>query len=122
MIGESLMQRIYEGAFPKDLFDSFAPFPHSEKADRVIEGYRQLLQEFPPEALEAEGRLPPEMLQEMAGIGLFGLSIPVAYGGLGFDTREYMRVVEGMVAPGHGRRSRFPRPSGHRGEGHRTLR
>ncbi len=97
MIGQSLMQRIFEGTFPKDLFDSFAPFPHSEKADRVIEGYRQLLQEFPPETLEAEGRLPPEMLQGMAGIGLFGFSIPVAYGGLGFDTREYMRVVEGMV-------------------------
>jgi acyl-CoA dehydrogenase family member 9 len=98
MIDESLMQRIYEGEFPRDLFHSFAPFPHSEKADRVIEAYRQLLQEFPPEALEAEGRLPAAMLREMAGIGLFGLSIPVAFGGLGFDAWEYMRVVEGMVA------------------------
>jgi acyl-CoA dehydrogenase family member 9 len=98
MISKSLMQKVYEGALPKDLFDSVVPFPHSEKADRVIEAYRQILQDFPPEVLEAGGRLPPEMLQEMAGIGLFGLSIPLIYGGLGFEIWEYMRVVEGMVA------------------------
>ena len=97
MIGESLMQKIFEGTFPKNLFDSVAPFPQSEEAERIVEGYRQLLQEFPPETLEAHGHLPREMLKGMAGIGLFGLSIPVAYGGLGFDTREYMSVVEGMV-------------------------
>ena len=49
------------------------------------------------ETLESLGRLPQEMLQEMAGIGLFGLTIPAAYGGLGFSTWEYMRVVDEMV-------------------------
>jgi acyl-CoA dehydrogenase family member 9 len=93
----SLMQNVYQGKFPGDFFQSFVPFPHSEKAELIIEAYRQLLQKFPPDALESLGRLPQEMLQEMANIGLFGLSIPVAYGGLGFNTREYMRAVEGMV-------------------------
>ncbi len=73
------------------------PFRDPQKVDRVVEAYRQLLRKFPPETLEALGRLPQEMLQEMAGIGLFGLSIPAAYGGLGFNTLETMRVVEGMV-------------------------
>lgn len=94
---EPLMQKIYEGIFPKDLFDSSTPFPHPEKVDRIVEAYRDLLRVFPPETLESLGRLPQEMLQEMARIGLFGLSIPTAYGGLGFTTWETMRVVERMV-------------------------
>jgi len=91
------MQKIYEGIFRKNLFDSFKPFPDSEKVRHIIEAYRKLLRVFPPETLESLGRLPQEMLREMARIGLFGLSIPAAYGGLGFNTWEYMRVVEQMV-------------------------
>jgi acyl-CoA dehydrogenase family member 9 len=97
MPAEALMQRIYEGIFPKDLFDSFTPFPDSEKVRNIIEAYRELLRILPPQTLESLGRLPQEMLQEMAGIGLFGLSIPTAYGGLGFNTWECMKVVEQMV-------------------------
>jgi acyl-CoA dehydrogenase family member 9 len=99
MTSESFLQQIYQGKFPRTgLFDAPPPFPDSRKVVSILESYRQLLQTFPPTFTEALGRIPPEMLQEMARIGLFGLSIPVAYGGLGFDTREYMRVVEGMVA------------------------
>jgi acyl-CoA dehydrogenase family member 9 len=94
---ESLMQKIYEGIFPKDLFDSFKPFPDSEKVNHIARAYRELLRIFPPETLESLGRLPHEMLREMPRIGLFGLSIPATYGGLGFNTWEYMRVVEQMV-------------------------
>jgi acyl-CoA dehydrogenase family member 9 len=97
MTAESLMAGIYQGVFPRDLFDSFTPSPDSEKVERTVDAYRKLLRLFPPETLESLGRLPQEMLREMAGIGLFGLSIPDAYGGLGFNTWEYMRVVEQMV-------------------------
>jgi acyl-CoA dehydrogenase family member 9 len=97
MTAESLIARIYQGVFPKDLFDSFTPLLHSEKVERILEAYRELLRVFPPETLESLGYLPQEMLQEMSKIGLFGLSIPTAYGGLGFNTWEYMRVVERMV-------------------------
>jgi acyl-CoA dehydrogenase family member 9 len=97
MTAESLMQRIHQGVFPRNLFDSFTPFPDSEKVRHIIEAYRELLRIFRTETLESLGRLPQEMLTEMARIGLFGLSIPTAYGGLGFNTWEYMRVVEQMV-------------------------
>ena len=97
MTAESLMQKIYEGTLAKGLFDSFSPIFDARKVERVIEAYRHLLQKFSPETLESRGHLPQDMLQEMAGIGLFGLSIPAAYGGRGFTTSETMRVVEGMV-------------------------
>jgi acyl-CoA dehydrogenase family protein 9 len=91
------MAKIYRGELPMDLFDSFKPSAHSEEVERVVEAYRELLITFPPATLESLGRIPQEMLQEMARIGLFGLSIPAAYGGLGYNTRDYMRVVEQMV-------------------------
>jgi acyl-CoA dehydrogenase family member 9 len=97
MTAESLMARIYHGAFPKDLLDSFTPSALSEKVERVVEAYRKLLRTFSPGTLESLGRIPQEMLQEMARIGLFGLSIPAAYGGLGYNAGETMRVVEQMV-------------------------
>ncbi len=37
--------------------------------------------------------IPPEIVGEMRGLGLFGLSIPEEYGGLGLTTEEEARVV-----------------------------
>ena len=86
-----------KGHFQSTFWSPCHPLPASQKVARVVSPYRQLLQRFPPETLEALGRLPREMLQEMAEIGLFGLTIPAAYGGLGFTLREYLKVVEEMV-------------------------
>jgi acyl-CoA dehydrogenase len=40
-----------------------------------------------------EDRIPDEVIQEMREMGLFGLTIPEAYGGLGLSTEEECRVV-----------------------------
>ena len=50
-----------------------------------------------PGVLEAAGRIPERMLRRMGEIGLFGVTIPEEYGGLGFNVWEYMRLVEAMV-------------------------
>jgi acyl-CoA dehydrogenase family member 9 len=97
MAAKSPLQMIYEGKFPESLLASPASLPLSQKVEQVVTRYHQLLQRFPPDTLESLGHLPPEMLQEMAEIGLFGLSIPAAYGGLGFSIREWLKVVEEMV-------------------------
>ena len=97
MAAKSPLQMIYEGKFPENLLAPPASLALSQKVEQVVTRYHQLLQRFPPDTLESLGRLPPEMLQEMAEIGLFGLSIPAAYGGLGFSIREWLKVVEEMV-------------------------
>jgi acyl-CoA dehydrogenase family member 9 len=97
MAAESSMQKIYEGTFSKDLLDLPAPAFDAEKVESILTAYGELVREFPPVTLEALGRIPNEMLHKLARIGLFGLSIPKAYGGLGFNTWEYMKVVEQMV-------------------------
>ncbi|HEX5431430.1 MAG TPA: acyl-CoA dehydrogenase family protein, partial [Bryobacteraceae bacterium] len=45
------------------------------------------------ERVETEGRIPPEIITEMKAIGLFGLTIPEAYGGLGLGMEEEARVI-----------------------------
>jgi acyl-CoA dehydrogenase len=40
-----------------------------------------------------EDRIPAGVVQEMRELGLFGLTVPEAYGGLGLDTQEECRVV-----------------------------
>ena len=47
--------------------------------------------------LEAEvsrnDRIPPEVVDEMRGLGLFGLTIPEEFGGIGLNTEEEAKVV-----------------------------
>ncbi len=57
---------------------------------------------IPLEAQVAQDDLiPAEIVQEMRDLGLFGLTIPVEYGGLGLNTLEECRVVMrlGRTAP-----------------------
>ena len=52
-------------------------------------------------AVDAEDRVPDAVVEEMKRLGLFGLTIPEAYGGLGLDTREEVSVatVLGRTSP-----------------------
>ena len=49
----------------------------------------------------AEDKIPDTVISEMAKLGLFGLTIPVEYGGLGLNTEEECRIVMelGRAAP-----------------------
>src|SRR3546814_19188213 len=51
--------------------------------------------------LEEEGKVPPELLQEMKDLGLFGLTIPQDYGGLGLNMEEEVLLTFelGRAAP-----------------------
>lgn len=46
------------------------------------------------EALDREERFPSEIYDEMAKLGLFGIGVPEALGGPGFDTLTYAVVME----------------------------
>ena len=64
--------------------------------DQLIDAVRRFVEErlIPLEAQVAEeDRIPDEVVEEMRDLGLFGLTIPEAYGGLGLSTEEECRVV-----------------------------
>lgn len=46
------------------------------------------------EGLDRDERFPAEIYDEMAGLGLFGIGVPEALGGPGFDTLTYAVVME----------------------------
>jgi acyl-CoA dehydrogenase len=64
--------------------------------DQLIGAVRRFVEErlIPLEAQVAEeDRMPDEVVDEMRDLGLFGLTIPEAYGGLGLNTEEECLVV-----------------------------
>ena len=46
------------------------------------------------EELDREERFPAELYHQMAGLGLFGVCVPEALGGPGFDTLTYALIME----------------------------
>jgi acyl-CoA dehydrogenase family member 9 len=67
---------------------------NTSRVAAIVSGYRNLVNDHPPSTIEALGTIPREVLERMAQIGLFGLTIDGAYGGLGLNTVEYLKVVE----------------------------
>ena len=47
----------------------------------------------------ADDRIPQEVVEEMKALGLFGLTIPEAYGGLGLNMQEEAAVARVLVGP-----------------------
>ena len=47
--------------------------------------------------LEREDRYPIEIVEQMRTLGLFGVTIPEAYGGLGLDLLTYVGVIEELA-------------------------
>ncbi len=66
----------------------------------IIETVRRFVaREVTPIApeLEREDRFPAEIVEQMKGLGLFGVTIPDAYGGLGLDLLTYVGVIEELA-------------------------
>jgi butyryl-CoA dehydrogenase len=69
----------------------------------VIETVRRFVaREVAPVVLEYEhdDRYPTEIVAAMRGLGLFGVTIPEAYGGLGLDLLTYVGVIEELAYGG----------------------
>lgn len=67
-----------------------------ETLGQLLDSVRRFVRErlVPLEAEIAEkDRIPPEVVSEMGALGLFGLSIPEAYGGLGLTMEEEALVM-----------------------------
>src|SRR5918995_795598 len=66
----------------------------------IVETVRRFVaREVTPVAaeLEREDRFPAEIVEQMRGLGLFGVTIPEAYGGLGLDLFTDVGVIEELA-------------------------
>jgi acyl-CoA dehydrogenase family protein 9 len=92
------MENIYRGVFDESSFRSYqSPFD-PEKIRSLQEKYEELLKAYPSHKIEAEGRIPEEMLKKMGEAGFFGISISEAYGGLGFGLVDFLKMVEEIAS------------------------
>lgn len=97
MGASGLLEGLYRGAPDWSLLEPLSTRVDRTRVRALMESYRDLLREFPPDEVERLGGLPAPLLQRMAAIGLFGVSIPESHGGLGFGLREYLALVGEMV-------------------------
>jgi acyl-CoA dehydrogenase len=74
-----------------------------DKVSRFVE------EELEPISLQVErtGEIPAEIVEKMRGLGLFGLSIPKDYGGLGLSTLKEIKVYEELTCTNACFRSRI---------------
>jgi acyl-CoA dehydrogenase family member 9 len=92
------------------LEDEIFPFPslsdaQVEMAKEMINAVDKFAQDnIDGFKLDREAKIPPEVLEGLAGLGLCGLGVPEEYGGLGLDTTLYARVfsqiagIDGAIA------------------------
>ncbi len=67
----------------------------------IVETVRRFVErEVVPVAsdLEHEDRFPADIVDQMRRLGLFGVTIPEAYGGLGLDLLTYIGIIEELAA------------------------
>jgi acyl-CoA dehydrogenase len=82
----------------------------AETFEQLIDALRRFVSErlVPNERrVEEEDRIPEDIIQDMRQIGLFGLTIPEQYGGLGLGMEEEARVIFEIAQASPAYRSAF---------------
>jgi alkylation response protein AidB-like acyl-CoA dehydrogenase len=75
------------------------PFPEQDAAERkrgdeFLAQLETLLRtKTDPDEIDRNGEIPPEVIEELAALGAFGIKIPVEYGGLGLSQTNYCRAA-----------------------------
>src|SRR5947209_15357402 len=84
--GEILEDQLFPyPQMPRDQVELVAPI--CETIDKYMAG-------IDSRKLDREGEFPPEVLQSLREIGLFGLIVPEEHGGLGLSNSGYARVMQ----------------------------
>ncbi|XP_044026873.1 complex I assembly factor ACAD9, mitochondrial [Siniperca chuatsi] len=93
-------------AYAKDLFlgqvNKAEVFPYPEIGNEEVEEINQLVapvekffnEEVDSAKIDREARIPPETLNGLKELGLFGIMVPEEYGGLGLSNTMYARLAE----------------------------
>ncbi|XP_018523109.1 complex I assembly factor ACAD9, mitochondrial isoform X1 [Lates calcarifer] len=93
-------------AYAKDLFlgqvNKAEVFPFPEIGNEEVEEINQLVapvekffnEEVDSARIDREAKIPPETLNGLKELGLFGIMIPEEYGGLGLSNTMYARLAE----------------------------
>lgn len=82
------------------LEDRLIPYPKTDPSswgDIVDAVVRFGAERVNPREIDENGKIPTEILDEMKGLGLFGMIIPEEFGGIGLNATGYAKVMESVV-------------------------
>ena len=100
----SFVRELFEGDFDLDLIH---PFPEPDPADLAkAKPFMERLEKFMREKVDSdkidrEGKIPPEVIEELRQMGAFGIKIAEEYGGLGLSQYSYTKAI-GLVTSNDG--------------------
>ena len=102
----SFAKGLYMGEVDFSLIDPF-PQPEPQAAARgaqFLDRLQTVIDEIDPRIIEAEARVPDEVISALREIGAFGMKIPRQYGGLELSLLDYGRALQriGSLSPAIG--------------------
>ncbi|MGB3332569.1 MAG: acyl-CoA dehydrogenase family protein [Mycobacterium sp.] len=91
----SFAKGLFLGRFPLPLIHPFPRPAHDDAArtEEFLGRLREFLDTVDGAVIEREAQIPDEYVKGLAGLGCFGLKIPVEYGGLGMSQVAYNRAL-----------------------------
>ena len=95
----SFVRELFEGSFRLDLVH---PYPEQSEAERekarpfMDRLERFLRTEVDSDAIDRDGKIPPQVVDGLREMGAFGIKIPEEYGGLGLSQTGYTHAI-GLV-------------------------
>lgn len=98
---DSFMKSVFHGVIEEHLI---FPYPEMSPEERenvtlILDNVRKFAESQVDSAkIDREHTIPPELIDAMKEMGLFGLSIPEAYGGIGLSASAYARVMQEVAA------------------------
>ncbi len=97
MENRGFLEKLYQGEFDRALFASCHGSEVSQRATDLLGSFMALSSEYSPNTLEEEGELPEELWKRLKGTGMFALTIPETYGGMGLNLSDYLHIIEGAA-------------------------
>src|SRR5262245_44704027 len=97
----SFMRSLFEGQIEEEMIFPYPSLPEEEREnlELLLESVRRFAsQRIDARRIDENEELPKEVLGGMAELGLFGLTIPEAYGGFGLSTAAYGRVMSELAS------------------------
>jgi acyl-CoA dehydrogenase family protein 9 len=98
MSDDSFLLKALTGRLETARLREFRDIEPDQTTRRLKAQFLEIQAQYPAEELEAKGTIPPEALDRLKRIGLFGLNVPVALGGLGLDLWQYLQVVDEVIS------------------------
>jgi acyl-CoA dehydrogenase family protein 9 len=96
-MSQSFARATFTGTLPQDLVFPY-PSQAAEEAE-VVAMLRDSIRRFAEQhvddqRIDAESRMPTEILQALAELGVMGMVVPEAYGGSGLGVTAYCKILE----------------------------